>query len=330
MVAMGETSLGRLRVKKIASGAPGAMPACPVCNGGKTEPIVQHSDFDGVSLFRCVKCSHHFAYPEPDSAQLAAYYRRGYRRYRSGPSYCELMRRRAYAQVQFIKKHLLAPDESLAEWKVCDLGCGMGALVAQLEREGALAKGYDLDPSLIRLGRKLWKSDLGVGGLEAANGCGQLLDLLCFSHVIEHLPDIRRSMSKALHGLRDGGHLFLEVPNCQGKTFSSSLDFESHLHFFTPRSLTALLEGLGLSVITSATCGPVRQLIERKGPDSASKFRLILNRALFLLKKRDHIKTLYDGFYETYDRAPEAGGIWIRCLATKKEEKHGSAGPHSR
>jgi 2-polyprenyl-3-methyl-5-hydroxy-6-metoxy-1,4-benzoquinol methylase len=325
---MGETNLGRLRAMGIKREEPGAMPACPVCDSGKTKAIVRHSDFDGVSLFRCASCSHHFAYPEPDSNQLAAHYGRVYRRYRPGPSYCELMRRRAIAQIQFIKGYLRSPDESLAEWKVCDIGCGIGALVAQFESEGALAKGYDLDPAVIRLGRKLWKSNLQVAGLEAANGCGQALDLLCFSHVIEHLPDVRKSLSKAMDGLRDGGHLFVEVPNSRGKTFCSSMEFESHLHFFTPRSLTTLLEGLGLSVIISATCGPTQQMIDRKGPYSASKFRLIFNRVLFLLSQKDHIKTLYDGLYGTYDRSPEAGGIWIRCLATKKGEKHGSARPH--
>ena len=122
------------------------------------------------------------------------------------------------------------------------MGCGIGALVAQFEREGALAKGYDLDPTVIRFGKKHWKSDLRVGGLETARLQGLDFDLLCLSHVIEHLPDIQRSIGKALDGLKQDGYLFIEVPRYTAEMFESPLNLESHLHFFTPASLTALLK----------------------------------------------------------------------------------------
>jgi|GEM_PF-3238511 len=333
MLPMGETSLRCLRADEIKSEEPGSVPACPVCDCGKTETTARHSDFDGVSVFRCMNCSHHFAYPEPDSNQLAVYYGRAYRKYRLGPSYCKLMRRRADAQIQFIKRYLISSAESFAEWKVCDMGCGIGFLVTQFEREGALAKGYDLDPTVIRFGKKHWKSDLHVGGLEATNLSGQNFDLLCLSHVLEHLPDIRKSFGKALDGLGDAGHVFVEVPHYPEKMFLSPLDMESHLHFFTPRSLTALLKGLGLYVIACATCGPREHPTPNwegnRGSRAAAMIGWLWNRILVLLNQRDRIKTIYDGFYESYYQTPGEGGIWIRCLARKKGEQDGSVGSHS-
>ena len=324
-----ETTLHRLRADEIMSEEAVPMPACPVCDCVRTETTARYSDFDGVSVFQCMNCSHHFAYPEPDSYHLALYYGRVYRKHRLGPSYSELMRRRADAQIQFIKRGLLTAAESFAEWKVCDMGCGIGALVAQFEREGALAKGYDLDPTIIRFGKKHWKSDLRVGGLETARLQGRDFDLLCLSHVIEHLPDIQRSIGKALDGLKQDGYLFIEVPRYTAEMFESPLNLESHLHFFTPTSLTALLKGQGLSVIACATCGPRKPGWEvNKGSCSSAKIRLIWNRILLLLNRRDLIKTVYDGFYATYYQTPEAGGIWIRCLARKKGDEHGSARPH--
>jgi SAM-dependent methyltransferase len=332
MLPMGETPLRRLRAGEIKSEETGPMPACPVCDCGRTETTARHSDFDRVSVFQCMNCSHHFAYPEPDSNRLALYYGRAYRKHRLGPSYCELMRRRADAQIRFIKRYLLTAAESFAVWKVCDIGCGIGALVARFEREGALAKGYDLDSTVIRFGKNHWKSDLRVGGLETTRLQGRNFDLLCFSHVIEHLPDIQRSIAEALEGLREEGYLFIEVPRYSEEMFESPLKLESHLHFFTPTSLTALLKGLGLSVIACATCGPPEHPLAgwevNKGSSSAAKIRLIWNWVLLLLNQRDCIKTLYDGFYERYYQTHEAGGIWIRCLARKKGVEHGSARPH--
>ena len=320
--------LSGLKADEFKSEEPPFIAACPLCDCHKMETVVRHSDFEGVFVYRCMNCNHHFAHPEPDPNQITVHYSGAYRRHRFGPSYCELMKRRAAAQVQFIRRSLMASGGSFAKWKVCDIGCGIGALVAQFEREGALAKGYDLDPNAIRFGKKHWKLDLHVGGLEGVPLSTQDLDLLCLSHVIEHLQSLQSSLEKAVHGLRDGRYLFVEVPRYHEKTFQPPLDLESHLHFFTSSSLTALLERVGLSVIISATCGPTPQMVEGKGHCSVSMFRLIWNRVLCLLKQTHHIRTLYDGFFETYGQAPEAGGIWIRCLAKKKGEEHGSARPH--
>jgi len=286
-----------------------------------------------VLVFQCRNCTHHFAHPELDSSQLAVYYGRAYRKHRLGPSYCELMRRRAKAQFQFIKKYLLPDAESFSEWKVIDIGCGIGALVAQLERDGALAQGYDLDPAVISFGKKHWKSDLRVGGLEAASLCGQDCNLLCLSHIIEHLPNVRNSVGTALEGLRDGGYVFVEVPRYHERMFHPFLEMESHLHFFTPTSLVALLKSLGLSVIACLTCGPLTHLPANRERNSDSCAAPMIgwfrNRILVFLNQRDRIRTSYDGFYDAYYQTPEEGGIWVRCLARKKGKHDGSAGSHT-
>lgn len=333
MAYMGQTGLSCLTEHEIKSEEPRLAPACPLCDCLKAETIARHSDFEGVFVFRCIQCSHHFAYPEPDSKRLALYYGRAYRKYRFGPSYYELMRRRAESQVHFIKRYLGTLAGNFAEWKICDIGCGIGALVAQFQREGALVKGYDPDPAVIKFGKKHRKSNLHVAGLEAANLCVHDYDLLCLSHVIEHLPDIRNSVGKALDGLRHDGFVFIEVPRYHEKMLHSPLDLESHLHFFTPKSLTTLLKGLGLHMIACATCGPIEHPAPnrkgRGGSRAAAMIGGLWNRILVLLNQRNRIKTIYDGFYESYYQTPEEGGIWIRCLAAKKEEQDGSAGSHS-
>ncbi len=328
MISMEGFHPNKFNIPKIASDEPGLMPWCPVCHCMDTEKAASHSGFDSASVFYCMNCSHHFTHPEPDSRWLDLYYAKTYRKFHIGPSHCELMKRRADAQIRFIKRCLGNSNRGFSEWKICDIGCGIGALVAQFAREGAMAEGYDPDLGAIRFGKRHWKANIQVGSVETARHDVQNLNLICLSHVLEHLPDIRSSFLKALSGLRKGGYIFVEVPRYKKEVFDHPMDMESHLHFFTPSSLTTLLEKLGLSPITCATCGPPVQGSfrnkEKKGSCIERNFHSLWNRFLVLVNRSGSIKTVYDGFYGTYYPTLEDGGIWIRCLARKEGEDHGN------
>lgn len=99
--------------------------------------------------------------------------------------------------------------------RLLDLGCGNGRLLHLAREAGYEVRGLELSPSLAA-----WTyAELGieiVAGDFLTVDPGGTHDIVILRHVLEHLPDPRRAMTR-LHGLlRDGGHAVLEFPNIDG------------------------------------------------------------------------------------------------------------------
>lgn len=310
---------------------------CPICSESHVVYTDNHLDFHGVHIYFCANCMHWFAHPEPDSALLDRYYLETYsqqRRRYFGEPYYVLMQRRAAAQVMFIKRHIGNRNTQcvpLRGWKVLDMGCGVGALIAALQREGADAIGYDSDPIAIEVGQSRWQANVHVSTSNELDSLRGSFDLLCMSHLVEHLPDIKDSLSNIMQVVRPGGWVFIEVPNCFAEMFKSNVDTESHLHFFTRKSLIWLLQSIDLQVTACESCGPAKfpayDLYDtssdgKKLQDSALRFQKAMqklqDRVKRILQPSSAIKTIYDGYYDKYYPSEDGGGMWLRCLARKK------------
>jgi 2-polyprenyl-3-methyl-5-hydroxy-6-metoxy-1,4-benzoquinol methylase len=316
---------------------------CPICDTGGVVHQGTHPDFPGAGIYYCPDCTHWFAHPEPDSESLAAYYRDIYNPKRLrylGEEYCIAMERRASAQLDFIVDHIISSDpskSSLHGLKVLDLGCGIGALVAAFQRHGADATGYDSDSVAINMGRSRYNANIHLRTLENAIASQPLFDLVCLSHFVEHLPHLRHSLESILKLLRPNGYVFIEVPNCFGEKFQAKVDTEAHLEFFTPASMIRLLETLNAQGIACETCGPPKdEAYNLNGNPSYGwknrhSFRLLktttqtLQHALGrIYRPASRARTIYDGYYDKYYPGKNVG-LWLRCLACKREFKYDQA-----
>lgn len=313
------------------------MICCPICRGSVRDisHVCQHPDFTGSDIYRCLECQHYFTYPEPNNDTLAIYYRDTYsnqRRQYFGEPYYVLMERRAKAQIQFIKQNLQPKEQitGLRNFKALDIGCGVGALTAYLHhQEGADSTGYDSDGKAIEVGRKRWKNNMGIQANLSINPSDGLIglhgqfDLLSLSHLVEHLPDVSLSVTSIIQTLRPGGYVFVEVPNCFSEMFLAKVDTESHLHFFSQRSLQLLLESTKLNVISCQNCGPPKfqaYNLGRQSPRLVKQFRAKMaacSRVVFGQTMR--IRTIYDGYYDHYP--VNDNGLWLRCLAQKNSTR---------
>ncbi len=311
------------------------MPGCPIC--GAAEAVTRtgtHTTFAGCQLFRCHRCQHGFAFPEPSAAELDAHYAGEYcetRRRFFGDVYFSIMEQRARAQYAFIAGclHAAGPGAT-ARRSALDLGCGTGALVSVLRHHGVDAIGWDSDPTCRELARQLWRcQSVFPPPAEVRDGVGDRFDLLCLSHFVEHMRDLRPSLEKTLHLLRPGGCVFVEVPNCPEINCETAPDMESHLHFFTPASLSRVLQSCGLQGVQCRTCGPPLE----KAPAGAGGncgqrgvSGIARDAVVCLVERRQEwlpfprrlipVRTPYDGFYRRYyDGGDRDVGGWIRCCA---------------
>lgn len=293
---------------------------CPICSRKEISFECDHKDFPGKKIWHCISCDHWFTAPEPCKEELSQYYREKYGPNRKcffkGP-YISVMEKRALAQMDFIDSALKknCSIHSLHSMNTVDWGCGIGALVHEFQKNGIDAIGYDMDPEAINFGKRCWNSNIHSIASEDLLNSYSKFDLIVLSHTLEHIPDIKKSLRNLLRLSHPRGLIFIEVPNCTKDTFTSNLDTESHLHFFTKNSLIHLFENTGIRTVSCRICGPpfrnTRIKNEAIGGIRFSTFRNLIKKFL-KPKDSESISRYYEGFYDHYPHGED--GLWIRYL----------------
>ena len=196
--------------------------------------------------------------PEPDS--LAAFYEKGYTV--TDPAEAERLGRwRALgARNKSANVMVLCRQAGLRPSRLVEIGCGDGALLHALARQG-LAEHYDGfelsgPAAAIAAGRDI----PGAGRIEAYDGervpaAGGEYDLAVVSHVLEHVPDPAKLLAEAA---RVGTHVVVEVPledNQSAKRPRKRAEALriGHIQAFSRDDIHALAEGAGLRVVAERT-----------------------------------------------------------------------------
>jgi len=139
--------------------------------------------------------------------------------------------------------------------KIIDVGSSRGGLLKLLSQRG-FKRLYGVDPNPTCV--KFIKEKLGF---EAAVGSAQLLpfadmrgDVLIYSHVIEHVIDLKSLLSVARERLNDGGIICVEVPDASRYQEGSILPFQSlyleHVNHFSPETLVNYFHGEGFEIVS--------------------------------------------------------------------------------
>jgi len=149
----------------------------------------------------------------------------------------------------------LAPYIPHSDSKIIDVGCSRGGLLKFLAQRGFMQL-YGVDPNptcVAHIKEKL--------GFEAAVGSAQLLpfadmrgDVLIYSHVIEHVIDLKSLLSVARDRLSDDGIVCVEVPDASRYQEGSVLPFQSlyleHVNHFDSETLVNLFHGKGFETVS--------------------------------------------------------------------------------
>ncbi len=148
----------------------------------------------------------------------------------------------------------LCARAGLAPTTLVEIGCGDGALLAELSRLAAVVDGFELSPTAIELARG--RRIPGARRLEAYDGAripaaDGAYDLAVLSHVLEHVPDPAPLLAEAA---RVGRAVLVEVPlegNRSAARPAKRAEAEriGHLHRFDRAQMHALLAGAGLTPV---------------------------------------------------------------------------------
>lgn len=154
----------------------------------------------------------------------------------------------------------------LSPKRVCDVGCGNGVLLAQINQKvSASLSGVEQDAIGAGLATARCPS-AEIHNLSIEDGSGQALppgsfDVVVSTEVIEHLfrPESLITFSRDI--LRNGGHLILSTPYhgylknlaialAGGWDKHFTVDWNGgHIKFFSRRTLSTLLESNGFEVV---------------------------------------------------------------------------------
>jgi 2-polyprenyl-3-methyl-5-hydroxy-6-metoxy-1,4-benzoquinol methylase len=307
---------------------------CPICLNKGVKYVNKHLDFYNSGVYYCPICIHWFCFPEPDENWLKDYYENVYSLKRNtffGRPYFILMERRARAQGLFIKMHADPLRFNHFEgWKILELGCGIGALVHYFQTRKADVIGIDGDEKAVEIGRKRWNVNVCNTFIESGK-IEEKYDLVCLSHFVEHLVNIEKTLEKILSYIKTGGFMFVEVPNCFSEMFEKPVPMDSHIHFFSKKSLLRLFDKFDVEMIRCVSAGPNRYKAYGFSYKRNAMDR-VWNQGIKIFRKMQHfgkrlpvirntgftVKTDYDCNFSRYYSSDRPYGMWLRALVKKK------------
>jgi O-antigen biosynthesis protein len=154
---------------------------------------------------------------------------------------------------------LMTPEGS----RVLDVGCSRGDMAAALKDRGCRVTGVEMDPGAAFVAEEICErvivGDLDLLELPALLGT-EKFDVVLFGDVLEHLKYPQRVLNMARRLLADDGFIGVSVPNVAHGSIRLMLlkgEFtyedvgildDTHLRFYTRKSICDLLEGSGFLV----------------------------------------------------------------------------------
>lgn len=221
--------------------------ACPICAAAGQVPA---AEVDGRRLLICRDCRHTTWAAMPTEADLSAFYSSTY----TGSHGQTALQASHTAYYRGHAKELASlVRQPLAEMAVADIGCSIPVF---LEQAAALGCGKSIGVDWSEEARE-YGAERGVRVVTPDAFLAEVpdasLDVLRYSHVLEHLTDPLAVLRSQVRKLKPGGLLYITQPNLpmlRADQVPAPHDntYPTHLHFFTSASLVRLVEAVGCGV----------------------------------------------------------------------------------
>ncbi|HEX8834707.1 MAG TPA: class I SAM-dependent methyltransferase [Abditibacteriaceae bacterium] len=235
-----------------------AQRVCPVCEDFRVEAL-HHQDFvlpeahplaAGYDVVACLKCGFVYADTLIGQAEYDLFYE-------AYSKYDDVQTSTGGGGTAHDAERLAATAADLAAFlnnpaaRILDIGCATGGLLHELKKRGYHNLcGLDPSPAAARFGRENFGLEMQVGTLSQHSLEGQF-DCVLLSHVLEHVQDLRASMSEIRALMKNSGVLYVEVPDAARYAeciIAPFQDFNTeHINHFGRASLAALVGQFGFT-----------------------------------------------------------------------------------
>lgn len=224
---------------------------CDICGAMRYERVIRGIRGNPAGeVFHCLGCELVFLNCEATPDEVVARYHAAYR---YEPNYNASSDLLYLAHPQNILVRRLRAIESFLTKKVrlLEIGCGSGEFLAAAVPYVAEVAGIELNFDQVQAGRRAGLT-IHAEPIERL-GFDQRFDIICAFQTFEHMPAPRATLEAMRRALAERGILFLEVPNAKDPllavyripAFAPFYYRESHLYYYSPRTLKRLLSVCG-------------------------------------------------------------------------------------
>jgi 2-polyprenyl-3-methyl-5-hydroxy-6-metoxy-1,4-benzoquinol methylase len=229
---------------------------CPICQGTSLDEKIKTVDHTAThEIFQikvCLNCSLLITTPRPQESELHKYYQsENYISHSNKPNSLinaiYLVARTFTLKWKYNLLRKYSPGSSLL-----DYGCGTGDFLNYCSQKGMVTNGVEPSASARIAANSNLKSEVVFKDLA---GYSSQADVITLWHVLEHLPDLKESLTKLKSKLATNGVIFLAVPNPNSweskhyANFWAGYDTPRHLWHFPQKSMRLLLRDSSLKLI---------------------------------------------------------------------------------
>lgn len=216
--------------------------ACNLCGSERRRPFTRRQGFDVVA---CAECGLVYVSPRLGPQALVEHYNGNESSRIQYYLDAEPADRRSFAVV------LEAVERRLpGRGRVLDVGPNVGTCLALARERGWDVAGVEINAEAARHCREARGLDVRAGTLDDCPFPPASFAAILMGDVIEHLPDPRRALGQARELLRPGGLVAISTPDIGGWAGRAlQVKPEEHIYYFSPATMTALLQRAGFEVL---------------------------------------------------------------------------------
>jgi len=230
--------------------------ACPVCLTSRYETEYEDaSDYEyGASgkfnFIKCTTCGVMILSPQPSIEELLSYYPPDYHGYNSSSRGLISILYRVIDELRASRYAAISGPQGL----ILDIGCADAQYfdIIKSRFPGIKPVGIEFNDSVAEKGRRLNRNII-TGTLRSAR-LDTDFNLIVMNNLIEHVLDPMAELKAAASLLKNNGSILVETPNtdCWDRAvfgrYWGGLHVPRHTFLFTPSSISALAEKVGLKV----------------------------------------------------------------------------------
>ena len=229
----------------------GPFNSCLICAATDRRDLTTNRNF-GINIFQCNACNFVQSEFVSDRA-LESYYRHFYRA-QLDENGINAHRQKGLAQAKGQVAYLLEQQPGLKISAALDYGTAEGSLGHELRAIADKVWVTEMDPQFVALLKAdplltlVEHKDLESGTFQG------FFDLVCISHVLEHLTDPYAAMDVFTSVLKPGGLLLVDIPN-EVRMLQRGFQAKGHLSYFTKESFAQFVDVHGcFDLVEIRTC----------------------------------------------------------------------------
>ena len=229
---------------------------CPVCNSEDIKNLMICKDHlvsgESFAINECRQCTFRFTNPRPADAQLNTYYQS--KEYISHTNKAYSLQHLLYKIVRhYTLQRKLKLIRSLSKTgKILDLGCGTGDFLNLCSKNGWDIEGVEMDQKAREKSEKLLNVKIHerLFSVEKENS----FQIITLWHVLEHLPDLNKTITHLMKLLTVRGRLVIALPNVDSYdakkygNFWAGYDVPRHLYHFNQPTFQRLMRKHNLKI----------------------------------------------------------------------------------